>query len=158
MTRATQILGFTADNASNNDTFVDELEKIAKQKKWTAWRGNQSRARCFLHVLNLVAQAILRQFDPPHKKKKAGDAAPDSPDEVDNADEAELFKELAEMGAGGYAQEVPAADGDDDLDGYDDVVAGMEPAERACARADVKPVRLALAKVRRRSKRVGVKR
>lgn len=32
--------------------------------------GPSSRVRCFLHIINLVAQKILRQFDVPKKKSK----------------------------------------------------------------------------------------
>lgn len=46
---------------------VDELAGLAPD-----FRGTSSRARCFLHVVNLVAKSIIRVFD---IKKKDVDAA-----------------------------------------------------------------------------------
>lgn len=48
---------FTGDNASNNDTLVEELSHLIP-----AFRGDKTRIRCFAHVLNLVAKAILSPF------------------------------------------------------------------------------------------------
>ncbi|KAJ3511644.1 hypothetical protein NMY22_g15587 [Coprinellus aureogranulatus] len=52
-----QVLGFTGDNASNNDTLVSELEVLLP-----AFRGDAHRVRCACHILNLVAKAILSAF------------------------------------------------------------------------------------------------
>ncbi|KAI9056832.1 hypothetical protein FKP32DRAFT_1557130, partial [Trametes sanguinea] len=53
-----QILSVTCDNASSNDTMTEELADLL-----TAFDGDYSRTRCFLHILNLVAKSMLRQFD-----------------------------------------------------------------------------------------------
>ncbi|TFK80195.1 hypothetical protein K466DRAFT_444597, partial [Polyporus arcularius HHB13444] len=53
-----QILSVTADNATNNDTLTDTLSAALPE-----FQGSFSRTRCFLHILNIVAKAILKQFD-----------------------------------------------------------------------------------------------
>jgi hypothetical protein len=46
-----QILGFTADNASNNNTLVDELADLLN-----GFQGSLTRVRCFAHILNLAVK------------------------------------------------------------------------------------------------------
>lgn len=48
------------DNASNNETFSDELEKRSKDLgiRFSA----QSRIRCFAHVINLSVQELLKHL------------------------------------------------------------------------------------------------
>ncbi|KAI0363454.1 hypothetical protein BV20DRAFT_906120, partial [Pilatotrama ljubarskyi] len=53
-----QILGFTCDNASNNDTMTDELAELL-----TNFGGQYARTRCFLHITNLTAKSLLHKFD-----------------------------------------------------------------------------------------------
>ncbi|TFK80652.1 hypothetical protein K466DRAFT_467921, partial [Polyporus arcularius HHB13444] len=53
-----QILSITSDNASNNDTMTEELAALLPE-----YQGMFGRTRCFLHILNLVANSILKQFD-----------------------------------------------------------------------------------------------
>lgn len=48
---STQILGITADNASNNDTLTTELESSLRGAN-----SIQTRVRCFAHILNLVVK------------------------------------------------------------------------------------------------------
>jgi hypothetical protein len=69
-----QILGVTCDNATNNEVMIDELANLTPD----FW-GASSRARCFLHVVNLVAKSIIWIFD---IKKKDVDAALASSDVV----------------------------------------------------------------------------
>ncbi|RDX45346.1 hypothetical protein K466DRAFT_443634, partial [Polyporus arcularius HHB13444] len=52
------ILSVTCDNASSNDTMIEELSQLLPE-----FQGDFSRTRCFLHILNLVAKAMLKQFD-----------------------------------------------------------------------------------------------
>jgi len=87
-----QILGFTADNASNNNTLVDELADLLD-----GFQGSLTRVRCFAHILNLVVkvwirffilwqaadhstQAILSQFS--QKNKATSDLTEDAADEA----------------------------------------------------------------------------
>ncbi|EIW58948.1 uncharacterized protein TRAVEDRAFT_102125, partial [Trametes versicolor FP-101664 SS1] len=53
-----QILSVTCDNASNNDTMVAHLEAMLE-----VFGGDYARTRCFLHILNLTAKSLLKQFD-----------------------------------------------------------------------------------------------
>jgi hypothetical protein len=46
-----QVLAFTADNASNNNTLVDELGELLD-----GFGGSLTRVRCFAHILNLVVK------------------------------------------------------------------------------------------------------
>lgn len=46
-----EIMGFTADNASNNDTLVSELSILVP-----SFSGSEYRVRCFAHILNLVVK------------------------------------------------------------------------------------------------------
>jgi len=52
-----QILGFTADNASNNNTLVDELTELLD-----GFQGPLTRVRCFAHILNLVVKVRRLAF------------------------------------------------------------------------------------------------
>jgi hypothetical protein len=49
-----KILAFTADNASNNDTLVEELSVLLPK-----FKGAQARVRCFAHILNLIVKVSL---------------------------------------------------------------------------------------------------
>src|SRR5277367_6149417 len=55
---ATKILSITCDNASCNDTMIDELSELLEH-----FPGAANRTRCFAHILNLVAKSVIRQFD-----------------------------------------------------------------------------------------------
>ena len=46
-----QILGLTADNASNNNTLVDDLSDLLD-----GFQGSLTRIHCFMHILNLVVK------------------------------------------------------------------------------------------------------
>lgn len=54
----------TCDNASNNDTMVNELKTAVP-----GFEGDARRVRCFLHTINLTAKSFLKQFDVPAKGK-----------------------------------------------------------------------------------------
>lgn len=57
-----------ADNASNNDTMVEEFEFTIDD-----FSANNCGC-CFLHIVNLLAKSFLKQFD---AKKNSGDAGDD---------------------------------------------------------------------------------
>ena len=48
----------TCDNASNNDAMIEELQEIVPE-----FAGSASHTRCFLHIVNLIAKSLIRQFD-----------------------------------------------------------------------------------------------
>jgi hypothetical protein len=52
-----QILCVTCDNASNNDKMMEALGDLLPGFI------TSNRARCFTHILNLVAKSLLKQFD-----------------------------------------------------------------------------------------------
>ena len=60
-----QILAFTGDNASSNDTQTTCL--AAMENSFVT----SNRVRCYNHILNLVAKALLRPFS--HKLTIGGD-------------------------------------------------------------------------------------
>lgn len=138
----TQILGFTGDNASSNDTLVSSLEDLVNN-----FAGPVSQVRCFAHVINLVAKTVLRQFE----VGKAGTEA-----ETSDAEAAAILADLAafvdidgleddDEGAAGVEGEWENLD--DDMDGWIDERKDLSEAERAELRECVLPVKLALAKV-----------
>lgn len=49
-----QVLGFTADNASNNDTLMKEMAVLLP-----LFRGARTCVRCVAHILNLVVKVAL---------------------------------------------------------------------------------------------------
>lgn len=82
----------TADNASNNNTLVDELSELLNK-----FQGSLTRIRCFAHVLNLVVkvrriynlililcsfllQAILSQFS--HSRKTVDGSSEEVEDDI----------------------------------------------------------------------------
>ena len=48
----------TCDNASNNDVMIEELQECIPE-----FAGSASHTHCFLHIVNLIAKSLLRQFD-----------------------------------------------------------------------------------------------
>ncbi|KAG2031558.1 hypothetical protein BDR03DRAFT_875694, partial [Suillus americanus] len=57
------ILSITADNASSNDTMITKLADMVGH-----FGGKTARTRCFLHIVNLVAKSLLKQFNVPKNK------------------------------------------------------------------------------------------
>ncbi|KNE90033.1 hypothetical protein PSTG_16510 [Puccinia striiformis f. sp. tritici PST-78] len=60
-----KIYGIVTDNASNNETMIEELKNF----KWAHFKGGANWVRCFTHILNLIAQVVMHPFGS-HKKKK----------------------------------------------------------------------------------------
>ena len=63
-----QILGVTADNASNNDKMIEHLATLIN-----TFPGAANQTRCFAHILNLVAKRVLQQFEALKKGKGVDD-------------------------------------------------------------------------------------
>ena len=112
-----QILGLTADNASNNNTLVDDLSDLLD-----GFQGSLTRIRCFAHILNLVVkvcqmcylgyielliveiiQAIMSQFS---QTKKASSSS------LDNSEDDAALKELEDED-GEEPEELVMEDGDE---------------------------------------------
>ena len=123
-----QILSITADNASSNDTLTTELaDRIAH------FGGPTTRTRCFLHVINLVAKSLIKQFDLP---KESSDL--DMARDLNRDDEATI----AENGDGDQdAEDV------DNEDGLVDEIEQLTVHERTALETNIRPIRLTLVKV-----------
>lgn len=104
--------------------------------------GDANRARCFNHIIALVAKSAIRQFDVP--KGQADEAL----------DEAE--RELRELAEGLDIEEEQTRsewegqEGEEDdkqIDGWIDEVASLPAADREELEESIRPVRLVLVKV-----------
>jgi len=67
-----KLLDIVLDNASSNDTFVDELARLLPG----VFTGQAQRTCCFLHITNLCARATLSPFEPPRSKASAPGPGP----------------------------------------------------------------------------------
>ena len=134
-----KILCVTCDNASNNDKMIEALDDLLP----AFTTGN--RARCFTHVLNLVAKSLLKQFDV---------ALNPETDDL-NIEERELLDLAEDL----EAEELTTAqetdkdedeiDEDDDLEDWVDEVAALSPEEREKLQKNIRPVKTVLVKVSR---------
>lgn len=129
-----QTLCVTCDNASNNDAMVYELQSLNP-----VFGGQSSRARCFLHVVNLVAKSIIRVFD---IKKKDVDATLESGEFV--SDE---WAEIAELTREVEAEHADVEGERDNEGGWMDEIELLTREERARLQEDLAPLKLALSKV-----------
>ena len=66
-----KVLSVTCDNASVNDKMIEELTRLLPD-----FPGSANHTRCFLHILNLIAKTVIRQFDTPNNMfgNEEGDA------------------------------------------------------------------------------------
>ncbi|KAH9468971.1 hypothetical protein Pst134EA_033377 [Puccinia striiformis f. sp. tritici] len=144
---ADKICGIVTNNATNNEVMVRELKRL----KWRRFKGETQWIRCFAHILNLIAQAILRPFGAQKNKRDTktrarGDA--DSDDDVSEEDHAEGQIRLLEPGdeadAIGSQDEfssdiesvlIPTNDGNDSLD-EEDIDGESEEDENDCYTSD----------------------
>lgn len=137
-------LAVTCDNTSNNDTMIDALEESGDLPNFD---GARARVRCFLHILNLVAKSIIRQFDTKASKEEK------TQEDQEEAELEELARELEGYDTDPSASEVannePGSGGADvdDPDDEFDATGEMTEAERAQFEQDVRPVKLVLGKV-----------
>ncbi|KAF4610855.1 hypothetical protein D9613_006637 [Agrocybe pediades] len=106
-----KIMGFTADNAANNDTLVRELSVIVP-----SFPGKKTRVRCFAHILNLIVKAILSPFS---RKTSIGRS---SDSEIDT--ELDMIEEEMNAGSGMGDEEV-------ELDDDDEIAADVQMSDNA---------------------------
>ena len=117
---------------------IEELSKLLHD-----FPGEANRTRCFLHIVNLVAKQLLKQFDVP--RKDADSALNEAEKELFNLAAGIDIEELvtaAERGAGAGSED------NDDTDGWVDEMEELDAEERAVLEESVLPVRLVLVKVR----------
>jgi len=132
-----QILGITCDNASPNNAMIDALAGLV-----VAFPGAVNRMHCFTHILNLVIEVILCQFDV--LKAKAGEVLDVALQEVvDLAGNIEAEEAAMDNGDNGEEEE-----GDREEDPY----IGMAKDEQDELDLTVHPVWLVLVKVSLSSK------
>jgi len=105
-----------------------------------------NRVRCFLHVVNLVAKSLLKQFDVSSKRGEATDAAEQEMEDM----LVELAKDFEHEEHATQALNDADEDLLDDVDDIEDLVDADETLtdeERAEIEASIRPVTLVLAKV-----------
>ena len=106
--------------------------------------GDENRARCFNHVIALVAKSSIRQFDVP---KGQADAALDEAERELNELAEGIDIEDEKMREEWEGTEDDEDDDDDDDDGWVNEVARLSVANREELEANITPVRLVLVKV-----------
>jgi hypothetical protein len=136
-----KILSVTCDNASNNNTMVEELDNIL-----TSF-SPVNRTRCFTHILNLVSKSLLRQFDVKKDDKSGRDIDDNERVLLDLAGDIE--HEESDMAKANDTVD-GEMDDDDNLEGWVDEVAAFTPEERQVLEESVRPVKRMLVKVRQR--------
>jgi hypothetical protein len=138
---AHKILSIVCDNALLNDAMIDELEKLLED-----FAGDLSRIQCFLHIVNLVAKSMLKQFDVPKKKGDGGGETEN--DRLDDVlrrlvEGIEIEEEIS-------LEEDETERGDDEVDEDDEWVDELERLsvhKRNAAYGQIQPIQFVLVKV-----------
>ena len=126
----------TADNASANDMMTTHLHQLVP-----SFGGQATRTCCFLHIVNLVAKLIIKEFDILDKHSNSTDGEAECLHQIAGDIEREDKVMLAEMGAG----DPNDADNDDAEWTYD--LDDMMPEEHTQVEQNIYPVRMVLVKV-----------
>jgi hypothetical protein len=151
-----QILSITCDNASCNNVMITELAKILPSF------SEVGHTRCFLHIVNLVAKSIIKQFDVQKKREdqhldnaeqelRGEDAEQELQDLAGdvNLEEQQSIEAMAQHQINGEAGNTDTeTETDDDVEGWIDEMMLLSPAEREQVEGDICPVKLVLVKVR----------
>lgn len=115
---------------------IDELDTLLEK-----FSGVESRTRCFAHIVNLIAQTVIRQFDVP--KAKDGVLVDEAMKELRVlATDIDIEELLTRANAAGKD-----ADTEDDLDGSVNEQTGLSALDLKRLEANVQPVRRTLVKV-----------
>ena len=129
----------SCDNASNNEKMADEMEHLLPAFS----SGN--RVRCFTHVLNLIAKALLKQFEMAKKSENEDDDFTEEEAKLltlaENLDEEEFTMAEEKMDENGGADE------EDSMDKWVDEVDALTPNERLLLEDEIRPVKMVLVKV-----------
>ena len=125
----------TCDNASNNDTMVNELKNHLD-----IFPGASNRTHCFNHIVNLIAKSVIRQFDTP--KVKGNEAFDDVLQELMVSAE-----DLDREGLDGESCISEVGSEDDDMDGLVDDREDMSETEQMELDDNIQPIRCVLVKV-----------
>ena len=103
--------------------------------------GQATRTHCFLHIVNLVAKLIIKEFDIPDKCSNSTDGEAECLHQIAGDIKREDKVTLAEMGTG----DPDDVDNDDAKWTYD--LDDMMPEECMQVEQDIYPVRMVLVKV-----------
>jgi hypothetical protein len=141
-----QILAWTGDNASSNDTQNTSLGDSPNNSFEAV-----NRVRCYNHTLNLSVQAFLRPFSPPPLKKsgKGKGKARDDTEDTDDNNDYDTDDSDSDINDGDLEDDEQLPDladiSTDPLDNVDDVDdsawEAMEEAERAALLAETDSVK-----------------
>lgn len=115
---------------------INELDELLEN-----FSGAESQTRCFAHIINLIAQTIIRQFDIP--KAKEGGLVDQAVNELQVLATDIDIEELLTQANNAYKD----ADKEDDLEGWVNEQSGLSTLDLKRLEADVQPVRRTLVKV-----------
>ena len=156
-----QVLAITCDNASNNDTMIDNMEFDLED-----FEGMTFRVRCFNHVVNLVTKTFTRLFNVKEKSETSPSAAEKSgekeknasgtrkPKDARQAKEEQRFRDLCsgldkeELLARLETYRELGGDGDDNEEGWVDELSSLSLEELQDFEMNIRPVQTVVAKVR----------
>ena len=131
------------DNASANDAMIKSLADLLPD-----FPGAANRTRCFMHILNLVAKCIMKQFDTP-KSKRMGFEDNDVANEVENDEDLEDLQMALDALEDEVKEEDEETIEDDRIsdDEIDKMQRGMTANEVWDLEKSIKPMCLVLTKV-----------
>ena len=116
-------------NASNNDMMAEELGYLV-----AAFDGEASQTQSFIHIINLIAKSVIKQFDVP--KAKAGEALDDAIKEfIALAGEIEVEEQVMRD-----STNVADEDEDDNIEDWVDKWETMSKEERQELDDNIQPV------------------
>jgi hypothetical protein len=134
------VLSITCDNTSYNDTMIDKLAELLEN-----FLGPSNHTRCFLHIINLVAKTLLKQFDLP--EKAAEDALDDAEKELldlaDGLDHEPLASEMSASELGDEENEPQ----NDNMEGWVNKMQKLSEDECGELLDEIQPIKLVLVKV-----------
>ena len=111
------------------------------------YHGPVDHVQCLAHIINLVVQVILCQFDKPKNKNKHTNQKQQSEKACEQHQEPEYDSDTKKEGNEEEEGKMDIRDGDNDMvDGIEEVEAAMKQ-DMALADEHVKPMRQVLSKV-----------
>lgn len=88
-----KLLSVTTDNASNMDTMFIELEKLLHECG-VEFDSKNFRVRCFAHIMNLSAQAMIHSIGDGESSKYSSDSESDDEENVSKAKDLPVISKL----------------------------------------------------------------
>lgn len=132
-----QILSFTGDNASSNDTQAEHLDTLPNSFDIF------NHVRCFNHTMQLSAKGLLRPFNTDNDDKTATTPEP----EVSNPDDADADNDDDKDDEDDKDDDVDDNEGVDDEEDKEDLFMELSEAEKQALLDNTASVRLTLTKV-----------